>query len=403
MEILSVNKFFWKKGGSEAVFFAEKELLESHGHRVIPFSMQCKQNLDSEYAKYFVNEVDYSHASALEKINSALKIIYSFDAKKKMQWLLSEHNPQLAHFHIFQHQISPSVFGPLRDKNIPIILTLHDLKPMCPNYQMYVNGQVCEKCMNRKFYHCFLNSCTKDSRFKSLINTVEMYLHYLLGYYQNVDKYIAVSQFHRNKMIEFGFSPDIIDLIPNSVEPEVFRYSANDEGYGIFVGRLSKEKGVDTLIKAAAICPDIPIKIIGSGPEENELKKIIEQNMIKNVELLGYKSGNELRNLIANASFSVITSVIYENCPMSILESFSTGKPVIGSNIGGIPELIDENNDGFTFIPGDEISLAEKMCYLWKNKAERIEMGRIGRDKILKKYTPDKHYEQLLATYKTVI
>ncbi|MFK5895095.1 MAG: glycosyltransferase, partial [Pseudomonadota bacterium] len=268
MNILSINKFFWKKGGSEAVFFSEKEILEKHGHHVIPFSMQNKNNLTSAYSKYFVDEVNYTGGNSVDKLKAAFKIIYSFDAKNKIQSLLSEHKIDIAHFHIFQHQISPSVFAPLKKRNIPLVLTLHDLKPICPNYQMYVNGKVCERCKGRKFYNAFLNSCTKGSRIKSLINTIEMYFHYFMGYYQNVDKYIAVSHFHRNKMLENGFRESQIDLLPNCIDPQIFNYSDNDDNYAVFVGRLSHEKGVKTLIYAAELCPEISIKIIGTGPEE---------------------------------------------------------------------------------------------------------------------------------------
>jgi len=404
MNILSVNKFFWKKGGSEAVFLTEKELLEQHGHRVIPFSMHHPNNLESEFSQYFVDEVDYSRGSVRDKLSAAFKIIYSFDAKQKMQSLLKEQRVHLSHFHIFQHQISPSVFGPLRQRGIPIILTLHDLKPVCPNYQMYVNGEVCERCKGRKFYHAFLNSCMKGSRAKSLISMVEMYFHYLMGYYQNVDKYIAVSQFHRNKMIENGFAANQIDLLPNCIDPKVFNFSDRDEDYAVFVGRLSREKGVSTLIEAAELCPNIPIKIVGTGPEEAELKQAVQQKNLSNVEFLGYKSGDELISMMANSSFSLITSIVYENCPMSILESFALGKPVIGSKIGGIPELINENIDGLTFTPGNPESLAEKMQKLWATtKANRKAMGRAGREKIVADFNPEKHYETLHGIYQSVL
>lgn len=403
MNILSVNKFYWKKGGSEAVFFTEKELLEQHGHHVIPFSMQHPNNLDSEYNRYFVSEVDYTAGNKWDKLDAAFKIIYSFEAKQKMRHLLSEQKVELAHFHIFQHQISPSVFGPLRDKNIPLVLTLHDLKPICPNYQMYVNGEVCERCRGRKFYHAFLNACTKGSKGKSLINTVEMYFHYLMGYYQNVDKYIAVSQFHRQKMLDNGFKAEQIALLPNSIDPNVFQYSQQDDDYVIYVGRLSREKGVGTLLNAAALCPQVNIKIVGTGPEQEHLKSIAEQHSLSNVEFLGYKSGKELIQLIAGASFSVITSIVYENCPMSILESMSMGKPVIGSEIGGIPELIQAGVDGYCYPSGNTEALAEKIQILWDDKNRRQEMGRMGREKIASDFNPEKHYETLHSIYQSVL
>ena len=403
MNILSVNKFYWRKGGSEAVFFTEKALLEAHGHKVIPFSMQSDKNLPSAYEKYFVNEVDYTKPGLLNKINSAAKIIYSFEANKKMRWLLSENKVDVAHFHIFQHQISPSVFAPLREKNIPIILTLHDLKPLCPNYQMSVNGAVCERCKVRRFYHCFLHKCTKGSRFKSAINTVEMYFHYMMGYYQNVDKYIAVSQFYRNKMIEYGFAPDQLELLPNSVDTDTFCFSDQDDNYVLFAGRLTQTKGVGTLIEAAKYAPEIHIKIAGTGPDEEKFKQLAKQENARNIEFVGFQTEEKLIQLLARASFTVITTIIYENCPMTVLESLSMGKPVIGADIGGIPELINVGTDGFVYPPADAKALADNMRLLWQDKRKRQHMGKQGREKMLKHFHPQVHYQKLLKIYQQVI
>jgi len=358
MKILSINKFYWRKGGSEAVFFNEKALLESNQHQVIPFSMKSDKNEPSEYDEFFVDEIDYDEPGIKAKIKAAATVLYSVNAKKKMELLLKKHTPDIAHFHIFQHQISPSVFGPLKKKNVPIVLTLHDLKPICPNYKMYTNNNVCEQCNGKKFYKCFSNKCNKGSTVKSAISTIEMYLHYGLGYYQNVDRYIAVSQFYRQKMIDFGFPEKQISYLPNCIDTQNIPVSHKDEGYILSFGRLSEEKGLETLIEAAALCPDIPIIIAGTGPAEQSLHKLVADNKLTNVSFVGFKTGSALNELIANASFTVITSKWYENCPMSILESFAFGKPVIGANIGGIPELINENIDGFTYPPGSASNLA---------------------------------------------
>jgi glycosyltransferase involved in cell wall biosynthesis len=403
MKILSVNKFYWKKGGSEAVFFGEKELLEKNGHTVIPFSMQSENNLPAEYSEYFVKNVDYDSAKPAEKLGAALKIIYSFDARHKMESLLNAVKTDVAHFHIFQHQISPSVFGPLRKRKVPIVLTLHDLKPMCPNYKMYVNGHTCEKCKGRRFYNCTLNSCTRGSRLSSLINTAEMYVHYALGYYQNVDRYIAVSRFFQNKMIEFGFRPEQLTYIPNFINIEEFPASGTDGKYAVYFGRLSYEKGVDTLIQAARLCPDIPVVIIGTGPDEGKLRETVETRQITNIRFTGYKQGDKLKQLISSSSFTIVPSIIYENCPMSILESFALGKPVIGADIGGIPELINQSVDGLIFSPGNTEDLARKMRTLWEDCDGRRAMGIEGRKKIADRFTPEKHYRELVNLYHDVL
>lgn len=403
MNILSVNKFYWRKGGSEAVFFGEKELLESRNHKVVPFSMQNQGNCKSEYSEYFVKEANYDASGILEKLNSAATVIYSLEAKRKISELLKVFVPDIAHFHIFQHQISPSVFGPLRKLNVPLVLTLHDLKPICPNYKMYTQGHVCEECKGRKFYNCFSNKCTKGSMLKSLVSTVEMYLHYMLGYYQNVDRYIAVSKFYQQKMIEFGFPEHQVSYLPNYIDTSTYPISTRDDGYVLSFGRLSEEKGIETLIEGAALCPDIPVVIAGTGPEEKALKELAAIRNVKNVSFVGFKTGAALQELIANSSFAVITSRWYENCPMSVLESLAFGKPVIGANIGGIPELIEDGIDGIIYQTGDHEDLAKKMQTLWQMGSQRAEMGRAGRGKVEQKFNPDIHYDQLIKIYTELV
>lgn len=399
MNILFINKFYWDKGGSEAVYFGEIDLLQKNGHKVIPFSMQDDRNHPSEYSKHFVSNINYETATKVEKVVSVSRIIYSFEAKNKMAELLKNEKIDIAHFHIFQHQISPSVFAPLRKTGIPIVLTLHDLKPMCPNYQMYTQGHTCEKCKGHKYYNCFLNSCTKGSRAKSLINTIEMYFHHIMGYYKNVDRYIAVSNFFKEKMAEFGFDKSNIEYIPNFIDTDRFKYQTADKGYALFLGRLSSEKGVDILLKACEKVREIPLVIAGTGPKEEELKQIVKDKGLSNVTFAGFVSGEDLLNLVTEASFTVLPSQVYENCPMSILESMAVGTPVIGAQIGGIPELINEGIDGYTFVATAPSDLANKMKALWNDPDKRTEMGKKGSEKVHKRNIPERQYEDLMKVY----
>ncbi len=399
MNLLFINKFFWRKGGSESVYFDEMSLLKSRGHRILPFSMQDPRNLPTEYSRYFVSHIDYERAGAIQKLRAAGRIIYSLEARRRMARLLREQAIDIAHFHIFQHQISPSVFGPLRQAGIPLVLTLHDLKPLCPNYLMYTQGRVCEACKGRRFYNCVRYRCTKGSRAASLVNMVEMYLHHALGYYRQVDRYIAVSRFYRDKMIEYGFPESQITYIPNFVDTQRFAFSGKDAGYGIYIGRLSAEKGLKTLLDACEKVPEIPMKIVGTGPMEQELKAEAERRRLAQITFCGYKTGKELTELLSAASFSVLPSEWYENCPMSALESLSTGTPVIGAESGGIPELIAHGKDGFHFPPGDAEALADRMRRLWTSQEKRVAMGRAGSEKIRADFTAERHYEQLQALY----
>jgi glycosyltransferase involved in cell wall biosynthesis len=268
---------------------------------------------------------------------------------------------------------------------------------------MYTGGKLCEKCSGGRFYNCFLNRCTKGSAFGSLINTVEMYLHYALRYYQNVDRYITVSSFYRDKMIEAGFQPEKVVHIPNFIDASEFQYTGADKGYGLYFGRLSDEKGVGTLLKSLALCPDIPFYLAGSGPQEKELKEFAERTGLRNVTFLGFKKGEDLKKLVQEASFTVIPSEWYENCPMSVIESLAMGTPVIGSRIGGIPELIRDGVDGLTFKAGDPEDLALKMRSLWKAGARRKEMGLKGRAKAEREYSPELFYAKVMKIYEEAL
>lgn len=403
MRILLVNKYFWKKGGSESVFFSEKELLESAGHSVIPFSMQGDLNEKSQYSKYFVDEVDYSKAGLKNRFLAASKIIYSFDAKNKMKTLLADHSLDVAHFHIFQHQISPSVFGPLKGRGIPTILTLHDLKPICPNYKMYVNGRICEDCKNHRYFNCLVNRCTKGSVVGSLVNTIEMYFHHLMGYYKGVDRFVAVSEFYKNKMIEFGFDSEKISYLPNYVDANKYDPNVDEKGYVLYFGRLSEEKGVTVLLDAAKRIPKIPFVLVGTGPLEESLRSRAQEEYLDNVSFKGFKTGKELNRLITEANCIVVPSEWYENCPMAVLEAFAAGKSVIGSQIGGIPELIEQGEDGFTFKPGDAQELSEKIEWIWKDRNQAKEMGMEGRKKVEKHFSAESHYEGLISIYKSTL
>lgn len=404
MNLLLINKFFWRKGGSEAVYFEEMDLLRKHGHKIIPFSMKDKRNLSSEYADFFVSNVNFENETVglLQKLTTAGRIIYSVEAKKKITQLLQKNSVDIAHFHIFQHQISPSVFKPLQNKGVPLVLTLHDLKPICPSYLMYTQGRICEDCKGNRFYNCVLNKCTKNSVVKSTINMIEMYFHHLVGYYKSVDMYIAVSEFYRQKMIEFGFPPEQVTHIPNFIDTDKFTYAGLDDGYGLYFGRLSNEKGLNTLLEACSLCPDIPMVITGTGPAERELRNKAESLGLDNITFTGYMSGQDLTDLLEAAAFTVLPSEWYENCPMSVLESLGVGTPVLGSRVGGIPELIDEGQDGLTFEMGNAHDLSEKMRTLFSNPGLRKEMGVYGANKISERYSPHNHYNLLATVYKNL-
>ena len=360
MKILMVNKFFYIKGGSETYYFALRRMLEKLGHTVVDFSMADEKNFPSSYSDFFVSNVDYNgDLSVTQKLRAAKNLIYSNEAKKKLDALIRQEKPDIAHLHIFQHQISLSILDVLKKHNIPVIYTAHDLQMLCPNYQMLTGGHVCERCKGGNYMSCIQNRCIKDSRLKSALGTVEAYYNRLTRKYDILDRIITPSAFYRQKFLEFGVAPERVVHIPNFLDrecPQVNPMPA-EPPYYLYLGRLSHEKGIPTLIRAAKKT-DIRLKIVGGGPLYEQLKP----EETDKVELLGFKSGQELTDLVGNAKAVILPSEWYENGPYSAIEALQLGRPIIGADIGGIPELIRDN--GFLFESGSVDALAaaiEKM------------------------------------------
>lgn len=400
---MQINKFYYQKGGSETYLFGIEEALRRLGHEVIQFSMLHPKNRKSNWENYFVNKIDYENSSFSDQIKNAINIIYSLEAKRKIGRLLKKVKPDIAHLHIFQHQLSSSILPEIKKMNIPIVYTAHDLKSICPSYKMLCNGKVCERCRGHKYYNCFVHRCTKGSYIKSLINTVEMYAHLWLKYYDLIDVIIAPSYFYKNKLIEFRFSSDKVIHLPNFVDLDNIRPTFEYQKYFVYYGRLSKEKGLLTLIKAMQKINNLQLVIVGNGPMNKILVKQVEDLGLQNVKFAGFQSGSNLYRLIGDSMFSVLPSEWYENGPMSLLESFAHGKPVVGADIGGIPEYINDNEDGIIFKPGNADDLSEKINRMIDNPIKTIKMGKNARCKAEQIYSKEQHVQKILEIYENCI
>lgn len=405
MKVLLVNKFLYPKGGDALSTINTGKLLSQKGHEVYFWGMKHPENLHNLYSAYFVDNIDYyKNLSLKEKIDTALKIFYSFEAKKKIERFVNEViKPDIVHLNNFAHQISPSILDVFYKYKIPMIMTMRDYKLVCPVYTMFVDGDVCEKCKNGKYYWCFVKKCTKNSYAKSLVNTLEMYLHHkVLHIYEKIDIFISPSKFLAEKVKEMGFKNQVF-VLPNFVWTDEFfpEYSWQENSICYF-GRLSFEKGLITLIEAVKGLK-VKLKIIGEGPLSDDLKSKVKREIINNVEFLGHKTGEELYNEIRNSMFVVLPSECYENNPRSVLESFALGKPVIGARIGGIPELVIDNYTGLTFEPKNVEDLREKIMYLQKNHEKIIEMGKNARKFVEENNNPENYYQGLMEIYKKAI
>lgn len=404
MRILLINKFFFLKGGAETLFFKMAKLLRENGHEVLFFSMEHPQNYKSPYSKYFVSHVDFEKPkNIVRKIFIVERVLYALEARIKIAKLIKLEKPDIAHLHNVYHHISPSILHVIKRYNIPVVLTLHDYKMVCPVYTLLDRrGNICEKCKDGRYYWCLLKKCNKGSFIRSLLNVIEMYLHHkILCLFDLVDLFISPSRFLKEKFNELGFQKEIVHL-PNFIEANEYTPSffSQDDSV-VYFGRLSREKGLFTLISAMKGL-DIKCKIIGDGPLRAKIIEKINKEKLNNFIFYGYLSGEELKNEIKKSAIAILPSEWYENFPYMILEAFALGKPVIGSKIGGIPELVIDDQTGLTFPPKNWSELRRKVLSMFKNREKIFEMGRNGR-KLVEQLNPYEYYKKLINIYKRLL
>lgn len=370
-----------------------------NGVKVIDFSMEDSRNFQSAYAENFVSNIDYrSNLCLREKVVQSIKFIHSSEAIHKLHTLIEKEKPDIAHLHNIYHQLTPSIIPFLKQRGIKVLLTLHDGKLICPSYLMLNKGAICTICAGRKFWKPLSKKCS-GSWGQGFLLMMEAYWHKWRRSYESVDLFIAPSRFMAT-FVSQRVPHDKIKILHNGVG--VGKYNLNnspDKNYGLFLGRLAKEKGVETLLKAhQRMEKALPMKIVGTGPLVDKLQK-----EYLSVDFLGYKSGKELNSLLSNASFVVVPSECYENCSMVVLEAMAFGKPVIGSKIGGIPEQIEDGKTGFLFEMGNVTDLSEKMKELSANPEIRVAMGKAAREKLINEYSLLAHCEKLVEIYNELL
>jgi len=401
LKILLINKFLYPKGGDAISTLTTGKILAEKGHEVAFWGMGHPKNPAYPFHADFVSQVDYEASNGLTaKLKASANILYSFEAKKKIASLLKKFQPDVVHLNNFAHQISPSILDEIKKHDIPVLMTMRDYKMVCPTYSMLCQGKICEKCMGGCFYHCGLNRCTKGSLFKSLVNVAEMYLHHkVLHIYDKIDLYISPSRFLQAKVQEMGLRGEVAYL-SNCVDISGFTPAFEwEENSIVYVGRLSHEKGVETLINGVKTIPDVRLKIIGDGSLKRELEEKIRTEHIGNVQFLGYRTGDDLHDEIKKAMFLVIPSECYENNPRTVIEAFALGKPAVGARIGGIPELVRDWETGLTYVSGDAEDLRQKFVLLLEHKDRIPEMGRNARDYVARELNSEVHYRKLMELY----
>lgn len=402
MKILLVNKFHYLKGGSEKYYFELGKLLKENGHEVAFFSMEDEKNIKTDCKEYFVKPIDLNTGSKLK----ALDVIYSKENEKKMEEALDDFKPDIVHLNNFQRQLSASIINPIKKRNIPIVFTAHDVQAICPAIVMLdSNKEICEDCVNGKYINCIKKKCIKDSNLKSILGAIEgKYYRNKKIYTEKIDKIITPSEFYKAKFIKDGTDQNKIVALHNFIDTDEYDVPIEDEGYALYIGRLSKEKGIFNLIKAFSLVKEGELRIAGDGPEKDAIIKLIHENHLENrVKLLGFIDKKGIKEQVRKCRFVVVPSIWYENCPYSVMETLAIGKPVIGADIGGIPELVQNNQTGLTYKFDDVEELSNKMNTLFNNKELAQKLGNNAKGQARKLYTKNVYYDKIIRVYTNLI
>jgi glycosyltransferase involved in cell wall biosynthesis len=362
MKILLINKFLYPNGGSETYIFKLGQQLMDMGHEVQYFGMEHQGRVVGNRVEAYTTDMDFHGGSKLAKLIYPIKTIYSSEARKKLRLVLEDFQPDVCHLNNFNYQLTPSIILEIRkwSKTCRIVYTAHDYQLVCPNHmcRTVASNENCEKCLGGHFINCAKHKCIHNSRLKSAIGTMEATFWKLKGVYKHLDTVICCSRFMKTKLDTYPVLAGKTVAMHNFMEP-VEAKAVTKQAYVLYFGRFSQEKGISTLIKVAEELPDVQFIFAGSGPLENQV------NSVANIKNVGFQSGEALKKLVREAQFTVYPSEWYENCPFSVMESQVYGTPVLGAQIGGIPELIEPGKTGLLFESGNAADLKRKIEMMW--------------------------------------
>lgn len=410
MKIVLVNYRYFISGGPERYYFNIKEILEKNGHEVIPFSIKSSRNLPNDYEKYFLDIVDdevyFAQAKKSVKVilKSFTRMFYSFEAKRKFKQLLSDTKPDLVYIMQMHNKISPSIVDAAKEMHIPVVHRISDFQYMCPNALFYNDRKgVCEDCLKGKRLNCVKYRCVLNSPVYSAIKMAAKWLHDVMKVTKKINAFVVPSSFTLEKLQEYGIPENKLFHIPTFFNLKEDNPMVEYKPFILFVGRIEKQKGVMTLIKAFENT-DYNLKIIGFSNDgyEDELKNYLKDKK-HNIEFLGRKSFEEIVPYLKSCLCTTVPSEWYDNFPNVILESFAYKKAVIATNFGSLPELVHDNQTGLTFKYADIQDFKEKIKYMFEHECEAKLMGENGYNQILSSYSPVQHYNQLMKLFNQIV
>ena len=425
MKILLVNKFHYRKGGAETYYLTVGSELERMGHEVAYFSMKHPNNLPCKWDRYFVAQREYNDVkNPLSAVRDGIALIYSPEAKRNFQALCEDFRPDVVHLNNVHRQITLSILDApyLKEHHVPVFYTAHDYVTICPGYLMLDGeGRVCDACLeDGKYRHCIENRCVKGSRAKSALAALEASFNRAHRSNERIDRVIAPSSFMRSKLIEGGWPEGKVVALQNFADDAILARASGVAGdvtdrespYLLFFGRLSAEKGVDVLLRAFdAAAPSLPrdmrLIVVGDGPDAAEFRELAASlDSAPRIEFAGYQTGDALQTYVERASLAIASSRCRENMPYSIVEAFAAGTPVVGTHIGGIPELVADGVTGFACEPGDVATMADAMirgAEAFLDAPVYVRMQESCRAYVRENCSRDKFMDQLVEMYEEAV
>jgi len=387
MRILLIHDFYQGFGGEDAVVLAERQLLEEHGNEIMVYTRH-----NDEIKGYAVRD----------KVLFFLDTIYSLRTRRELRALVRESRPDVAYIHNVFPLISPSVYHTLHRLGVPMVQVVHDFRFWCPNGWFYIRGRICERCkrgnyLNAVRYRCYRNSYTLTSLYSLSIG-----LNRLAGMTQKIAAFICMTGFLKEKLLELGIPEEKLFVKPHSLDASQVLPMPGAGDYVLYLGRLSPEKGIWTLIHAFEQLKGPRLKVVGTGPLEDRLKEYVRDGGLSNIELLGFADGSEKWELLRNSLFTVVPSIWYETFGLVVLEAYAAGKPVVGSGLGSLPYIIEQNKSGILFEPGCVDDLVKKVGYLLNRPDEVDRMGRYARSVVETNYSPAACYQKLMGIFSSV-
>ncbi|KKU30615.1 hypothetical protein A2239_02890 [Candidatus Uhrbacteria bacterium RIFOXYA2_FULL_40_9] len=398
MKIIQADKFYYLRSGASRYLLELEEFLKKQGHEVMPFAMRYPQNLKTPFERYFVSEVQTQNVRFnWEGLRTFCRMFYSLEARRKLATLIFDNKPDVCHLHNIYTQISPSILHTLKDKKVPVVMTVHDHHLVSPQYNIWAHG--CGPNLKEiGWIMGIFSRFHKHSFIASLTQVAVFSFHRFLQIYQkNVDLFLCPSQYMHQQLIQAGFPKEKVRTVRYGIDLKIITPCYEQDGYFLFVGRLSEEKGGETILKLAKLLPDISFKIVGAGPEADFLHKQAQE--LQNVEFVGFKMGDALLHLYQRSTAVLLPSRVEENFPLILLEAMAAGKPVIASDVGGVPEIVEDHVNGLLVKPLHLHGWTEAVMRLYYDEDYRQQLAKGARTTVEQRFRLEDHQKAILNIY----